>query len=74
MEEVAAAGFIELSVRTPCWGGEGSLNDLVYRQPSGFARFVVEVREVDPVYAGPKELAALQRFVRCPLRQVAARH
>ena len=41
----AAAGFADLDVRVPCCRSKTSLNDLDYRGPAVFARFVLEATE-----------------------------
>lgn len=45
--------FSDLRVRTPCCGLETTLNDLHYRWPSGFARYVLSARDPrrDPTVA-----------------------
>ncbi|WP_052433357.1 hypothetical protein [Streptacidiphilus carbonis] len=74
MDTAAENGFTDLSVTTECCGSATSLNDLVYRKPAGFARFVIEVRELDKTYADDTSVAALEQIAGRPLRQVAARY
>ncbi|WP_152617466.1 hypothetical protein [Phaeacidiphilus oryzae] len=74
MDAAAETGFTDLSVRTECCGVATTLNDLVYRLPAGFARYVIEVRELDKTYADEEEMATLQRAAGRPLRQIAARY
>jgi hypothetical protein len=44
MDHAYAIGFTRLIVETPCCRWAGSLNDLTYEWPAGFARFVLEAR------------------------------
>lgn len=74
MGTAAETGFTDLSVRTECCDFLTSLNDLVYRLPAGFARFVIEVRELDKTYADDAAMATLELTAGHPLRQIAARY
>jgi hypothetical protein len=74
MDAAAETGFADLSVSTECCGFATSLNDLVYRQPAGFARFVIEVRELDETYADDAAIAVLEQIAGRRLRQIAARY
>ncbi|MFC1406109.1 MULTISPECIES: hypothetical protein [Streptacidiphilus] len=74
MDTAAETCFGDLSVSTECCGSATSLNDLAYRQPAGFARFVIEVRELDRTYADDAEIAVLEQAAGCRLRQIAARY
>jgi hypothetical protein len=45
MDRAHEEHFTDLSITTPCCQAEGSLNDLRYEWPAGFARFILELRE-----------------------------
>jgi hypothetical protein len=74
MDEAYATGFTNLAVRTPCCGFDTSLNDLDYHLPAGFARFVIEVRELENTYADEEEIVQLSRIAGRPMRQIAAHY
>lgn len=74
MDAAAETGFADLSVSTTCCGFATSLNDLVYRLPAGFARFVIEVRELDGAYADDAAIATPEQIAGRRMRQIAARY
>jgi hypothetical protein len=74
MREAHANGFTDLRVKTPCCGSETSLNDLDYRPAAGFARFIIEVRNLEYEYAQEEEMAELSAIAGRPLRQIAAHY
>lgn len=74
MDEAHVNGFTDLRVKTPCCGSETSLNDFDYRPPAGFARFIIEVRNLGYGYAQEEEMAELSAIAGRPLRQIAARY
>lgn len=74
MSEAYANNFSDLSIRTPCCNSVMSLNDLVYRLPAGFARFVIEIEELDQTYAREDAIALLSQISGRPMRQIAARY
>jgi hypothetical protein len=74
MSEAYANGFTDLRVKTPCCGLETSLNDLDYRPAAGFARFIIEVRDLEYEYAQEEEMAELSAMAGRPLRQVSAHY
>lgn len=43
-EAAYANEFSDLTVEVPCCGAQGSLNDLIYSWPAGFARFRLQAR------------------------------
>lgn len=58
----------------PCCGAEVPLNDLDYRWPAGFARFVLEAANPVPDGWLPDEQAnRLGEILRCRVRQILAR-
>jgi len=61
--------FADLNIVTPCCNSAGSLNDLVYDWPAGFASFILEAR--NPANdVGEGELKLLSGVLRCDLRIV----
>ncbi len=63
--------FVDLTVTLPCCGKTGSLNDLCYEWPTGFACFQLLAR--DPGNDLDKEaLQALEKTLACSLRKVWA--
>lgn len=74
MSEAHANGFTDLRIKTPCCGFETSLNDLDYRPPAGFARFIIEVLNLEYEYAQEEEMAELSAVAGRPLRQIAAHY
>ena len=69
MAAAAADHFQNLVATTPCCNTATSLNDLVYKPPAGFARFVIEIR--DPSTAPPPDMMrALEVALGHPLRLV----
>jgi hypothetical protein len=77
MDEAAAGDFADLTISAPCCNFATTLNDLDYRLPAGFARFVLTVRDWS---VGGRtgltavELDSLQRALGHGLRQVMARY
>ena len=58
----------------PCCGGESILNDLTYRWPAGFARFVLEAKNPESCdWLSRKQVDELREILRYPLRQIIAR-
>jgi hypothetical protein len=73
MEVAYEKHFIDLSVTLPCCGESGSLNDLHYEWPAGFARFMLEA--VNPgAELTEGQIAQLEEWLFCPLRQIWARY
>jgi hypothetical protein len=77
-EAMVAAGdsdFTDLTVRVPCCRSQVSLNDLDYRWPAGFARFVLEASE--PALAGvldDRAVAQIEAVLGQPVRQILTRY
>jgi len=75
MGAASEKGFSDLAVHLPCCRTNISLNDLDYRMPAGFARFVIEVRnpERDDVLDA-HAIAELRDVIGAPIRQIFARY
>ena len=58
----------------PCCGTELSLNDLVYREPCGFARFDISVWNPDRSWLSDSELYTVSEALGCPVRQIMAHY
>lgn len=85
MDEAWTSRCRVLDVRMPCCGRNSTLNDLDYRWPAGFARFVVRVRDprrpgtgnphvIDATHLNDAELDAVAAALGHPVRQVVARY
>jgi|SRR5450432_832387 hypothetical protein len=61
--------FADLTITTPCCNSEGSLNDLVYDWPAGFASYILEARN-PATDVGEGELKLLASVLKCELRKV----
>jgi hypothetical protein len=63
--------FADLSVTMPCCGAVGSLNDLQYDWPAGFARYVLE--SLNPnADLDDAQVNELAQILGCPLRKIWA--
>ncbi|MEO8607288.1 MAG: hypothetical protein ABI690_05370 [Chloroflexota bacterium] len=63
--------FADLTVTMPCCGAVGSLNDLQYDWPAGFARYVLE--SLNPnADLDDAQLDELARILGCPLHKIWA--
>ena len=61
--------FTDLNITTPCCNSVGSLNDLIYDWPAGFATFILEARNpAGDVSEG--QLKLLAGVLKCDLRKV----
>jgi hypothetical protein len=66
-------GFTDLTITTPCCSSVGSLNDLVYDPPAGFARFILEA--VNPVNdISEMQMNFLKGTMKCEIRKVWAQY
>ena len=66
-----AIQFADLTVTMPCCGAVGSLNDLHYDWPAGFARYVLE--SLNPnADLDDDQLDELAHILGCPLRKIWA--
>jgi hypothetical protein len=74
MEDAAETAFVDLGLTTPCCNRASSLNDLDYRMPAGFARFVIEVTGPERDVLEPSELEAVATVLGHPVRQVLAHY
>lgn len=74
MSEAAETAFFNLGVVTPCCRRAGSLNDLAYTLPAGFARFIIEVTRPERDVLEPSELEAIATALGRSVRQVLARY
>ncbi|MFH9662381.1 hypothetical protein ACH4NF_04600 [Streptomyces sp. NPDC017248] len=72
VSDVAGAGT--LAVVLPCCGTGLSLNDLVYRDPCGFARFDISVWNPGRSWLTDSELNTVGEALGHPVRQVMARY
>lgn len=85
MDEAYATNFQVLTVHLLCCAGDSSLNDLDYRWPAGFARFVLSAESPARARTGDSfvidarpldgdELALIAKALDHPVRQVLARY
>ena len=73
VETAFANQFADLTVQVPCCGAQGSLNDLVYNWPAGFARFRLTARNpVKDVDDG--QVAMLSSILKSDVRKVWSRY
>jgi DNA-directed RNA polymerase subunit N (RpoN/RPB10) len=72
MGEAAETAFSNLGVVTPCCRRASSLNDLTYKLPAGFARFIIEVTRPARDVLEPSELEAIATALGRSVRQVLA--
>ncbi|MFQ6146376.1 hypothetical protein ACLMNJ_25445 [Streptomyces seoulensis] len=63
-----------LTVVVPCCGGEPSLNDLVYREPCGLARFDITVWNPGRSLLSEGELRIVGVSLGHPVRQIMAHY
>ncbi len=64
-------GFRNLSVTLPCCDAPSTLNDLIYKMPAGFARFLLQAREPKlGRYLTVDKLQALESIVGTQLQQI----
>lgn len=75
MEAAGEASFVDLTIVVPCCGSATSLNELDYRWPAGFARFVLEASEPElRDYLDDTKVAQLEVLLGQPVRQILARY
>lgn len=71
MSNAEMNGFKNLSVRLPCCDAAGRLDNLNYKMPAGFARFLLQAREPGPGrYLTVDRLQALESILGTPLKQI----
>jgi len=65
--------FADLTVTMPCCGAIGSLNDLQYEWPAGFARYVLEA--LNPAAdLDENQLHQLEQIIGCRIRKIWAHY
>ncbi|MBZ0287749.1 MAG: hypothetical protein K8I30_09055 [Anaerolineae bacterium] len=73
MDTAFISQFADLTVTMPCCGAVGSLNDLHYDWPAGFARYVLESLnpngDLDDV-----QINELAHILGCPVRKIWAEY
>jgi len=74
MGEAAETALSDLGVVTPCCLQASSLNDLTYRLPAGFARFIIEVTRPERDVLEPSDLETIATALGHSVRQVLARY
>jgi len=72
METAYNQQFTDLTVTTPCCSSTGSLNDLNYDWPAGFASFVLQARNPE-IDVNDAQLGMLASMLKCQLRKVWTR-
>jgi hypothetical protein len=68
MSEQYKTRFSNLRVTAPCCGATVSLNELNYKWPCGFSRFVLEAMNPNVRDIAPDQVAELEETLGCPLR------
>lgn len=66
-------GFGDLGVVVPCCRSRTSLNELDYRWPAGFARFVLEASEPNSGFLDARAVVRLEAVLGQPVRQILTR-
>jgi hypothetical protein len=74
MDAAAERSLIDLTVTTPCCASTLSLNDLDYRWPAGFARFVIEATNPGVSNFGVDETEPISQSLGTPLRAIWAHY
>jgi hypothetical protein len=63
--------FENLAIKLPCCDAPSTLNNLTYKMPSGFARFLLQAREPKiGRYLTVDKLQALESILGTPLKQI----
>lgn len=73
MSEAAERQFEFMAVRAGCCGVLVSLNELRYRWPVGFSRFVLEAANPNSTGLSASEVQQLQESLSCVVRQIWVR-
>ncbi len=73
MQAAYANEFSDLMVEVPCCGAQGSLNDLNYYWPAGFARFRLQARNPSG-NVDDSQLGLLAGIMKCELRKIQAHY
>jgi hypothetical protein len=75
MNTAQRSSFEKLDIRLPCCDAPSTLNNLNYKMPSGFARFLLQAREPKlGRYLTVDKLQALESILGTPLKQIWAQH
>jgi len=74
VERASNTAFAQLDVITPCCAARVSLNDLDYRWPAGFARFVLEAMNPQVRDLDESATARLAAMLGTPLRRIWAHY
>ncbi len=69
MDGAFANQFADLQITMPCCGAVGSLNDLHYEWPAGFARFSLEALNPNADLDG-EQIHAVADMLGCPVRKI----
>jgi hypothetical protein len=72
LSELSETG--SFTVIVPCCGAELTLNDLVYREPCGFARFDISVWNPGRSWLSDSELSTVGEALGHPVRQIRAHY
>lgn len=70
MQERSTSNYQNLVVTSPCCGSPVSLNELRYRWPAGFGRFVLEAMNPNIRDLTPSQENALSQSACCSLRKI----
>jgi hypothetical protein len=73
MDEDYDDGFRLATYSTPCCKWTGTLNDLIYQWPQGFARFCIEARNANIEVLTDDQLRQLGAALNLPVRAVYRR-
>jgi hypothetical protein len=72
MQAAYDQNFMDLTIETPCCKSIGSLNDLTYDWPAGFASFALQAR--NPIKdVNDAQLLMLSSMLKCQLRKIWTR-
>lgn len=75
MNAAQRSAFTNLAVTLPCCDAASTLNDLTYKMPSGFSRFLLQAREPKlGRYLTVDKLQALESITGTTLKQIWAQH
>jgi hypothetical protein len=69
-----ASRFRDLNVSVPCCNHPISLNDLDYRMPQGFARFVISIEDAASSSVETSCAETLERILGCKVRVIYAHY
>jgi len=69
MDAAYETQFADLNVTMPCCGASGSLNDLHYEWPAGFASFSLEAFNPN-ADLDDQQLQAVEQILGCPVRKI----